>query len=99
MLCYLPACLCCIDLISSVLWLATEPKENKFLRFHSLQGLMLFFVGLVINIVGRILGVGVSLGGRMAGDAGALGAAGASLLIFFVFLAIGLVLLVIHIIG
>lgn len=99
MLCYLPACLCCIDLISSILWLATEPKENRFLRFHSLQGLMLFFVGLVINIVGRFLGVGISLSGRMAGGAGELGAAGASLLLFFVFLAIGLIFLIIHIIA
>ncbi|PYP89372.1 MAG: hypothetical protein DMF61_03540 [Blastocatellia bacterium AA13] len=96
MLCYLPACLCCIDLISSILWLATEPKENRFLRFHSLQGLMLFFIGLVINIAARILGVGISVGGRMAGGAGALGA---SLILVFFFFAIGLALLIVHIIA
>ena len=97
LLCYLPSCLCCINLISSILWIATEPKENRFLRFHSLQGLMLFVVVLIVNIVGRILGFGVAASGRMAG--GGLGQLGASLLVTLIFLGISLVLLIVHIIG
>lgn len=33
LLCYLP--ICCINLIFAIIWLATEPRENKFLRFHA----------------------------------------------------------------
>src|SRR5260370_41063672 len=42
MLCYLPPCLCCIDVIFSILWIATEPKENRFVRFHALKALFIF---------------------------------------------------------
>ena len=97
LLCYLPSCLCCINLISSILWIATEPKENRFLRFHSLQGLMLFVVVLIINIVGRVLGFGVAATGRMAG--GGLGQLGASLAVTLVFLGISILLLIVHIVG
>ena len=49
MLAYLP--ICCINLIFSIIWLATEPKENRFLRFHSLQSLILIIVGFVVNMI------------------------------------------------
>ncbi|MBX9694466.1 MAG: hypothetical protein K2Z81_18915 [Cyanobacteria bacterium] len=44
LLCYAP--LPPLNLIVCALWLFTEPKENKFLRFHAIQGLI-FFTGLV----------------------------------------------------
>src|SRR5215471_17814780 len=74
LLCYLPACLCCADLIFSILWLATEPKENRFLRFHALQGLLLFAVGLIISIIFWILRMATAVGGATMGDAGTMGA-------------------------
>ena len=39
LLCYLP--ICAANLIFSVLWLITEPKDVKFLRFHAIQSLLL----------------------------------------------------------
>jgi uncharacterized membrane protein len=60
MLAYLP--ICCVGVISSVIWIATEPKENRLLRFHAMQSLFLsgatiaaFFILWVVQIVaGRI---------------------------------------------
>jgi uncharacterized membrane protein len=56
MLAYLPVC--CVSLICSIMWVASEPKENKFLRFHALQSLILtggtiaaYFVLWVVGIV------------------------------------------------
>jgi uncharacterized membrane protein len=40
-----------VDVVSSILWLRTEPKSNKFLRFHSMQSLLLFGVYLAIASV------------------------------------------------
>lgn len=65
MLAYLP--ICCVSLICSIIWIASEPKENKFLRFHALQSLLLtgasmacFFVLWVISIVtARVLFFGL----------------------------------------
>lgn len=50
LLCYLP--IPPINLIASVLWLIKEPTSNTFLRFHAIQGLMLFgafVIGCFIN--------------------------------------------------
>ena len=55
LLCYLPTCLCCANLIFSIIWMATEPKENRFVRFHALQGLLLFGVNFVIGLSLNIL--------------------------------------------
>ncbi len=56
MLAYLP--ICCVSLICSIIWIASEPKENKFLRFHALQSLFLtgasiaiFFCLWIVSIV------------------------------------------------
>jgi uncharacterized membrane protein len=56
MLAYLP--ICCCHLICSIMWIASEPKENRFLRFHALQSLILtgvlvgaFFVLWVISFI------------------------------------------------
>lgn len=55
---YIPICL--LNPIVPIIWLVTEPKENKFVRFHALQALFLvafYIVGMiVIGIVGAILG-------------------------------------------
>jgi uncharacterized membrane protein len=93
LLCYVPWCCCLIDLIASVAWLATEPRENRFLRFHALQGLMLFGVNIVVAIVFQILGVGASL------TPTDFGRAGSGMILFLVEMVIGLALLVLYIIG
>ena len=46
LLCYLPVC--CINVIGSILFLVTEPKENKFVRFHAIQSLLLMVVTIVV---------------------------------------------------
>src|SRR2546423_14232566 len=53
LLCYLPTCLCCLNVIFGIIWLATEPKENRFVRFHAMQGLLLFGVNFVVSIILR----------------------------------------------
>jgi len=49
LLCYLP--FCAVNLIFSVIWLVTEPKDNRFLRFHALQSLVLCVAYLALAIV------------------------------------------------
>ncbi len=98
LLCYIPTCCCLINLVPCILWLATEPRENRFLRFHSIQGLGLAVVWIVLWIVFTILRIamGVSMsftpGGGMAG-------AGGSVLLTLIQWAIGIVLLIIHIVA
>jgi uncharacterized membrane protein len=67
LLCYLPVC--GVSLIASILWLVTEPKTNRFVRFHAVQSLILFGVTSVVCIslfvvvliltavLGKLLGV------------------------------------------
>lgn len=98
MLCYLPWCLCCVDLIASVLWLATEPKENRFLRFHAMQGLMLFIINWVILVIFWFFGAGFSISTQIATGSGAAGA-GAGLLIFMLRGLISIIFLVLYIVG
>jgi uncharacterized membrane protein len=45
-LCYVP----CIALIAAILWIATEPKTSKFVRFHAFQSLFLGIFGIVFGI-------------------------------------------------
>src|SRR5438045_3490315 len=62
LLCYLPSCLCCANVIFSIIWLSTEPKENRFLRFHAMQGLLLFGLWFVVGAILRILGFAMAVG-------------------------------------
>lgn len=54
-LCYIPVC--AIGLIASILWIATEPKSSKFVRFHAFQSLFLLVTNLVVGIGGWILSI------------------------------------------
>lgn len=96
LLCYLPSCVCLLNLVSCILWLVTEPRENKFLRFHALQGIMLFGVALVLSILLNILGFGFQLGTRVTTGSEVAGA-GAGLLFSLLSLVVPLILLIIHI--
>lgn len=91
LLAYLP--ICCINLITSIIWLASEPKENRFLRFHALQSLMLMGVGIVLWIVFAFLGVGMAFSPSRS-----VGAAGSGLL-SLVQLLLWLIWLVVHVIA
>jgi uncharacterized membrane protein len=99
MLCYLPPCLCCINLIASILWMATEPKESRFLRVHAMQGLMLFGVNFIVWIIFFFLGAGMSLGTSMATGGSGMAGAGTSLLLLMIRGIIGIVFLIVYIIG
>jgi uncharacterized membrane protein len=68
MLCYLP--ICCINLIFSIIWLASEPKENRIVRFHALQGLLLIAVGFVVGIIFWFLTIAVTVTPGPGGTAG-----------------------------
>lgn len=91
LLSYLP--ICCVNVITSIIWIASEPRENRFLRFHALQSLMLTGVAIVVLIVFTFLGVGMAFA-----PSGAAGAAGSGL-ISLVYWLILLILLVVHIIA
>jgi uncharacterized membrane protein len=89
LLCYIP---CCIGLIFSIIFVATEPRESRFVRFHSIQGLLLVGVGLVWTILYYILvfAVAAAPGVPSAGGFGLLG---------LLSMLVGLGLLVLHIVG
>lgn len=53
LLCYLPVCL--ISLIYSIIVIVTE-KENKFMRFHAFQSLLLTVLYIVVMVVVSIFG-------------------------------------------
>ena len=68
LLCYLP--ICCINLIFSIIWLATEPKENRILRFHAFQSLLLVGVGIVVMVIFWFLTIAVAVTPGPGGTAG-----------------------------
>jgi len=49
LLAYLP--ICAINLILSIVWLQTEPKENRFLRFHALQSALMCGAYIVLGVI------------------------------------------------
>jgi len=57
LLCYLPF----VGLIASIVWVVTEPKSNKFVRFYAMQSLALTVVGFVISAAVNVLAL-VGLG-------------------------------------
>lgn len=98
LLCYVPYCCCLIDVIASGLWLATEPKDNRFLRFHAMQGLLLFCTVLIVSFIFRMLGVGAETT-TLVGTGSTVAGAGAGLLVSLVSLVVALLFLVLHIVA
>jgi uncharacterized membrane protein len=43
-----------ISVIASIIWLATEPKESEFIRYHSAQSLAVFSSWLLFTILGSL---------------------------------------------
>lgn len=58
MLCYIANFLCCLGVVLAIVFLFTE-KENRFVKFHSVQVLFLaalqIAIGLVLGLLGLIL--------------------------------------------
>ena len=91
LLAYLP--ICCINVICSIIWLASEPKENKVLRFHAMQSLLLVGVCIVLGIVFWILGFALAVG-----TPDAVGFGG-SMLLLLVQLVVGGIVLILDIVA
>src|SRR5262245_18208996 len=68
LLAYLP--ICCINLISSIIWIAMEPRENVFIRLHSIQSLILVVIGFVVNFILYFFSAAASVAPGAAGTAG-----------------------------
>ena len=96
--CYFPLCCCWLNVIASALWLATEPADNRFVRFHAFQGLLLAAVSFAVALVFRILGAGTQLSGMIGPGSGIAGTA-ANFLIDIVAAVVFIPILVIHIIA
>jgi uncharacterized membrane protein len=60
MLCYIANFLCCIGVILAIIFLVTE-KENRFVKFHAVQSLLLAAFQIVVGIIIGILGLLLSL--------------------------------------
>jgi uncharacterized membrane protein len=48
LLCYVPICL--INLVASLVFVQSEPKENRFVRFHAMQSLVMTIAFMVVGI-------------------------------------------------
>ncbi len=63
MLCYIANFLCCLGVVLSIVFLFTE-KENRFVKFHSVQVLFLaalqIAIGLVLGFLGLILNLALN---------------------------------------
>lgn len=98
LLCYIP--ICCVSIIFPILFLVTEPKENKFLRFHALQSLLLTGACIVVYIVFWILSAILVVGAGATGSAGAgMAASGISLILLLFEIVLGLGFLIAFIMG
>jgi uncharacterized membrane protein len=98
LLCYIPTCCCLINLIPCILWLATEPKENRLLRFHSLQGLFLAGIWIIVWILFTILSIAFGVSMSMMPGTG-LAEAGGGLILLLIRACVGIGLLIVHIIA
>lgn len=58
LLCYLPVCL--ISLVYSIIVIITD-KDNKFVRFHAFQSLIITVIYIAIMIVLQVIGTGIAI--------------------------------------
>jgi uncharacterized membrane protein len=93
LLCYLPVC--CINLICPILWLATEPRDNKFLRFHALQSLYLLGLAIVLGIVMFIVSMVLGIMGAADPTGAVAGVLGLLIFVFQLVVSVGILILAI----
>jgi uncharacterized membrane protein len=72
--------------------MATEPKDNKVLRFHAIQSLLLVGIWIVLWVIFMFLGVGMAFA---PSDAASAAGGGLISLIWFGIIAIYLILCVV----
>ena len=60
MLCYIANFICCLGLVLAIIFLFTE-KENRFVKFHAVQSLLLVALQIATGVVVGILGLILSL--------------------------------------
>ena len=93
MLCYAP---CCIGLIVSIIGVAME-KNNRFIRFHSFQGLFLnialYLIAIIIGVVAGFMAVGTAVATQGSG-AGSLGVSMVLNIVIWGYRIIALILLI-----
>jgi uncharacterized membrane protein len=97
LLCYLP--ICCINWIASILFIITEPKESRLVRFHALQSLF-FHIGLaILGTLVWFISVALAVGSSadQTGAAGA-GAGLISLLLTLLFWGVCLIAFILDIV-
>lgn len=98
LLCYIPTCCCFLNVIAGLLFFFTEPRENRLLRFHALQGMFLAGVSFVIWVILTILGVAMGISSSMM-PGGDMARAGGGLLFLMLRLVVGVAFLAVHIMG
>jgi uncharacterized membrane protein len=98
LLCYIPTCCCFLNVIAGLLFFFTEPRENRLLRFHALQGMFLAGVWFVIWVILTILGVAMGISSSMM-PGGDMARAGGGLLFLMLRLVVGVAFLAVHIMG
>src|SRR5262245_20670174 len=98
LLCYIPVC--CVSLIFPILFLVTEPKENKFLRVHALQSLLLTGVCIVVYIAFWIISaILVDGAGDTESAAAGMAASGISLIILLLEIVLVVAFMIAFIMG
>jgi uncharacterized membrane protein len=60
MLCYILNFVCCLGLVLSIIFAITE-KENRFVKFHAMQSILLACLQIVVGLLIGILGIIVSM--------------------------------------
>lgn len=58
LLCYMPICL--VSLIYSIIVIVSD-KDNKFVRFHAFQSLLISVIYIVLVIVLQVVGAGIAI--------------------------------------
>ena len=80
-LCYTPVLL--ISVVAPIIWLKTEPRENRELRFHAIQGLSISLIAIAFGILNSIVtGIVFSVAGWGIGSLVSLATSVISLGIF-----------------
>jgi len=56
-----------IGLVFSIIWLASEPKSNRFVRFHAMQYLAFFIASVALSVITSVVGAFLGfLGGLLS---------------------------------
>lgn len=89
-LCYIPFFL--LNIILPIIFISSEPKTNKFVRFHAFQSLFMAIAGIVVGIGGYVAAiVSIFLAAFLGAATKVPALIGLGMVVFFVII-VGLVL-------